>query len=157
MNDDWESLNCHTKDINHVNTRLFCLSTEIICQQVRVLPSHWPKHVRHCGWIHRGHSYDKVFPFSSQINVRWQNRIIMTLLFIIIFIHLCWWIFALISKQALLKMWFYYLCHAVNCARPVLMLSSLCGCQYRGQLMTQKNLLQRNQTGPCLGNPRRHK
>lgn len=89
-----------------------------------------------------------------------KYRIMMVLLsivHIVIHIHFCWWIFALISQQALLQMWLYFLCHNVSCARPMLMLSQLCGCQERSivatdYLMTlykqvKKNLLQWKQGG----------
>lgn len=78
-----------------------------------------------------------------------------------------WWIFALISKQALLKMWFYYLCHNAGCAWLMLILSQFCGCQQKSMAVTdyltplnkqlKKNLLHRNQREACRGNPSCHK
>lgn len=105
--------------------------------------------------------------FLKPKNVKWQNIVVMTLLSIIIFIFFCWWIFALISKQALLKMCFYYLCHGIGRARLMLMMSQFFGCQqklidatdYSVPLHKQlkRNPLQWDHSGPCWGNPSCHK
>lgn len=102
----------------------------MICQQARVLLSQWQKWAMNCWW-----SYDREIWSPSQRNVRRQNSITMTVCSNVIYIHFCWWIFALISKQALLKMWFYYLCH---CARMMVVFSQLSGCQQKPQI-TQRH------------------
>ncbi len=133
---------------------------------MRVLLCLWQKWAIHCWCGHRGRRYDREIWFSSQENVKWQNSIIKTLPSNVMYIHFCWWIFALMSKQAQLKMCFYYLCHSVSCAWPMLTLSQLFRCQQRSidaadyltplYKQLKKNLLHRNESGPCEGNPSCH-
>lgn len=118
---------CHKQDFSQTHTRLHCLSTEIICQQVRHLLSLWLNSFILWWWIHTGLSCDQVGFYSraQKMSHNKKNRIMITLSFLELYRTSisCWCIFALISKQARLRMWLYYLCHSVTRARPLLMLS----------------------------------